>query len=225
MTIEGTVNKSMLLIGLVVAGGYFTWQNAMAMFSGQMAPRIPAWYWPVALGGFVLGLAIVLKKTWAPVLAPVYAVLQGALLGALSALFEMRFPGIVTQAVLCTGGTFVALLMAYKSKLIPVTENFKLGVVAATGGIALVYLVSFGLSFFGINMPYIHDAGPVGIGVSVVITIVAALNLVLDFDFIEKGADKRAPKYMEWYAAFGLLVTLIWLYIEFLRLLSKLRKK
>lgn len=147
------------------------------------------------------------------------------MLGALSAIFEAKYPGIVFQAVLGTMGTFLALLLAYRSHLIRATENFKLGVVAATGGIALVYILQVVLRMFGINMPYINDSGPMGILVSVVIVTIAALNLVLDFDFIEKGAERGAPKYMEWYASFGLLVTLIWLYLEILRLLAKSRKK
>jgi uncharacterized YccA/Bax inhibitor family protein len=155
----------------------------------------------------------------------VYAILEGGALGAISALFEFRYPGIVMQAVLCTFGTFFALLMAYRSKLIQATENFKLGVFAATGGIALVYLIDFGLGFFGHNVPYIHEGGIGGIVVSLFVTVIAALNLVLDFDFIERGAESGAPKYMEWYAAFGLLVTLVWLYLEILRLLSKSRRR
>ena len=137
----------------------------------------------------------------------------------------MRYPGIVIQAVLGTFGTLFALLMAYRSGMIRATENFKLGVAAATGGIFLVYMLSMVLGFFGINIPFIHDSGPIGIGVSLFVVVVASLNLVLDFDFIENGESMGAPKYMEWYAAFGLLVTLIWLYIELLRLLAKLRDR
>jgi uncharacterized YccA/Bax inhibitor family protein len=155
----------------------------------------------------------------------VYAALEGLALGGISALFEARYPGISVQAVMLTFGVFAALLFAYTSRLIRPSENFKLGVVAATGGIALVYLVSIGLSFFGITIPFLHDSGPIGILVSVVIVVIAALNLVLDFDFIETGVARGAPRYMEWYAAFGLLVTLVWLYLEMLRLLSKLRRR
>jgi uncharacterized YccA/Bax inhibitor family protein len=159
------------------------------------------------------------------VTAPVYAVLEGLFLGGISAFYEAQFQGIVIQAVGLTFGTLAALLLAYKSGMIRATENFKLGVAAATGGIMLVYLVSLGMSFFGMRMPYLHESGPLGIGISVFIVVIAALNLVLDFDFIEQGAAQGAPKYMEWYAAFGLLVTLIWLYLEILRLLSKLRSR
>lgn len=226
MTIQGTVNKSLFLILLTMATGYLSWQSAYpGGWAPEAIPVIPFWYLPVLLIAFVLGLVIVFKKTTAPFLAPVYALLEGAALGALSSIFEARYPGIVMQAVFCTFGTFFSLLMAYKSGLIKVTENFKLGVVAATGGIAFVYLIDLLLRFFGMKVPFIHENGPLGIAVSVGITIVAALNLVLDFDFIEDGAKKGAPKYMEWYASFGLLVTLIWLYVEFLRLLAKSRKK
>lgn len=225
MTIEGTVNKSLFLILLVIGAGYLAWMSAYPSgWSAEAVPSIPSWYLPALLGGFVVALIIIFKKTTAPYLAPLYAVLEGAGLGALSAVFEVRYPGIVGQAVMCTFGTLFALLMAYKSQLIKVTENFKLGVVAATGGIAIVYLINFALSFFGKQVPFIHEAGPLGIAISVFITIVAALNLVLDFDFIEKASEQGAPKYMEWYASFGLLVTLVWLYLEFLRLLSKGRR-
>ncbi len=226
MTISGTVNKSFLLIGIVFLTAVWSWQQAFpGGWTWGSQPSIPVWYFPSLIGGFILSLVIIFKPTTSPLLVPIYAVLEGIVLGALSAIFEARYPGIVLQAVLCTMGTFIALLTAYRSHLIRATENFKLGVVAATGGIALVYLMQIILGMFGIQMPFIHDTGPMGIIVSVVIVIVAALNLVLDFDFIEKGAEQGAPKYMEWYASFGLLVTLIWLYLEILRLLSKTRKK
>ncbi|MBX3041384.1 MAG: Bax inhibitor-1/YccA family protein [Bdellovibrionaceae bacterium] len=226
MTIQGTVNKSLFLILLTMFAGYMSWQSAYpGGWSPEAVPTIPPWYLPVILGAFGLSLVIIFKKTTAPFLTPLYALLEGAALGALSSIFEARYPGIVMQAVLCTFGTFISLLLAYKSGLIKATENFKLGVTAATGGIALVYLIDLGLMFFGMRVPFIHENGPIGIAVSVGITIVAALNLVLDFDFIEDGAKSGAPKYMEWYASFGLLVTLIWLYLEFLRLLAKSRKK
>ena len=181
------------------------------------------------IGGLVLGLicAIVLmfKKTWAPVLTPAYALFEGLALGGISATFEVRFPGIVLQAVMATVGVFAALLFAYKTGMIRATENFKLGIVAATGGIGLIYLVGFVLSFFGMSIPLIHESGPIGIGFSLVVVVIASLNLVMDFDFIEEGAESGAPKYMEWYGAFGLTVTLVWLYLEMLRLLSKLQSR
>jgi len=226
MTIEGTVNKSLFLILLVLGGAYFTWTQAFPTgWSTGTPPEILVWYLPAILGAFVLSLVIIFKKTTAPYLAPVYAVLEGAVLGILSSIFEARYPGIVFQAVVCALGTFLALLFSYKTNLIRATDNIKLGICAATGGIALVYLIDLGLHFFGMQVPLIHESGTLGIGVSILITAVAAFNLVLDFDFIETGANARAPKYMEWYAAFGLLVTLVWLYIEMLRLLAKARKK
>jgi uncharacterized YccA/Bax inhibitor family protein len=165
------------------------------------------------------------KPTLAPITTPIYAALEGLALGAISALVEMRFPGIVIQAVALTFGTLFCLLMAYRSGLIQATENFKLGVVAATGGIFMIYMVSWVLSFFGTSVPFIHESGIIGILFSLGVVVIAALNLVLDFDFIEQGAESGAPKYMEWYAAFGLLVTLVWLYIEILHLLMKLRSR
>jgi uncharacterized YccA/Bax inhibitor family protein len=152
-------------------------------------------------------------------------VAEGLFLGGISSIFEAQFPGIVIQAVGLTLGTLVGLLFAYKSGLIKVTENFKLGVAAATGGIFLIYMASFVLGFFGVGIPFIHESGLIGIGFSLVVVVIAALNLVLDFDFIERGAEAGAPKYMEWYGAFGLMVTLIWLYLEMLRLLAKLRSR
>ena len=183
------------------------------------------WMIGSAIGGFVLALITVFKKTAAPITAPLYALVEGVFLGVLSAMFEILYPGIVFQAVTLTFGTLLALLLAYKTGFIKATENFKLGVIAATGGIAIIYLATFVLGFFGINIPFIHGSGTFGIAFSVFVVIIAALNLVLDFDFIESGAERGAPSYMEWYAAFGLLVTLIWLYIEILRLLSKLRSR
>jgi len=178
-----------------------------------------------ALAGFAVAIATVFKKTWAPITAPLYAALEGLVLGGISAMFERSYPGIAVQAVTLTFGVLAALLIAYTSRLIPVTANFRLGVAAATGGIMLVYLASFVLGFFGIAMPFLHDSGPIGIGVSLFIVVIAALNLVLDFDFIEQGAQNNLPKYMEWYAAFGLTVTLVWLYLEIIRLLAKLRSR
>ena len=222
MTIQGTVNKTGLLLILTVLPAAWVWNQ----FFATRDPAVAApWILIGALGGFIVALVTIFKKDWAMVTAPVYAVLEGLFLGGISAFYELRFQGIVIQAVGLTFGTLAALLMAYKSGAIKATENFKLGVAAATGGIAIVYLISIGMGFFGLRMPYLHDAGPIGIGISVFIVVIAALNLVLDFDFIEQGAEQGAPKYMEWYAAFGLMVTLIWLYLEILRLLAKTRRR
>ncbi len=225
MTLQGTVNKSFFLIGLVFIAALFTWEQAFPRGWEQGAiPSLPTWCWPAMIGAFIVSLIIIFKQTTAPYLAPVYAILEGVLLGGISVLFEARYPGIVFQAVLGTAAVFTALLMVYKSGMIKVTDNFRLGVAAATGGIMLIYLLSFVMSFFGSSIPMIHEGGIMGIGFSLVVIGVASMNLVLDFDFIENACDRKAPKYMEWYAAFGLLITLVWLYLEILRLLSKTRK-
>ena len=222
MTIGGTVNKTAILLLLLTITFMWSWKRVMAY--GDMAAIFP-WVIGALIASLVFLFITIFKKTAAPISAPGYALAEGVLLGAISAIFELQYPGIVFQAILLTFGTLFALLGAYKSGLIKATENFKLGVVAATGGIALVYLISFVMSFFGGGFGFIHDSGPLGIGFSIFVIIIAALNLVLDFDFIEEGAKRGAPKYMEWYGAFGLLVTLVWLYIEILRLLSKLQRR
>lgn len=222
MTLNGTVNKTAFMLILVFAGALYTWD----MYSGpESMANITPWMMGGAIGGLLMALVTVFKKTWAPITAPIYALLEGLFIGGISAMFEARFPGIVMQAVGLTFGTLAALLMAYRSGLIRATENFKLGVVAATGGIFLVYMVNMVMGLFGHSMGFIHSNGLIGIGFSAVVVVVAALNLVLDFDFIESGVDAGAPKYMEWYGAFGLVVTLVWLYLEILRLLSKLQSR
>ncbi|MDA1274241.1 MAG: Bax inhibitor-1/YccA family protein [Verrucomicrobia bacterium] len=219
MTINGTVHKTAALLFLLVCSAAYTWH--LARSGGSAAP----WMMVGGIGGFVAALVTIFKKTWAPITAPIYALFEGLLLGGLSAFFAARFEGIVGEAVMLTFGTLFSLLLAYRSGFIRATENFKLGVVAATGGIFLVYFVGFILRFFGTQIPFIHESGLIGIGFSLFVVVIASLNLVLDFDFIEQGAEHGAPKYMEWYAAFGLMVTLIWLYIEMLHLLSKLRSR
>ncbi len=216
MTIQGTVWKSWALLALVVMAGSWSWKNPELVMRSYLV-------W--ALAGLGVAIATIIKKTWAPVTAPLYAALQGVTLGAISMMFEMRFPGIVMQAVILTFGTLGALLLAYQSGWIKVTQNFRLGLFAATFGIMLTYLVNFGMSFFGKSIPLIHQASPMGIAFSGVVVIIAALNLVMDFDFIEQGAGSGAPKYMEWFGAFGLMVTLIWLYLEILHLMSKIASR
>jgi len=220
MTIQGTVNKTAIMLCCLLLSAGWTWN--MFYSSGNPALVMP-WMIGGAIGGFVVALITVFKKTAAPVTAPIYALLEGLFIGGISSIFEAKYPGIVIQAVGLTFGTLFALLFAYKSGLIKATENFKLGVAAATGSIMLIYVASMLLGFFGISIPFIHDSGPFGILFSLVVVVIAALNLVLDFDFIEHGAEQGVPKFMEWYAAFGLMVTLVWLYIEMLRLLAKLR--
>lgn len=220
MTLQGAVNKTVALLALVVIGAGYTWN----LYYNQGPAAVQPWMFGGLIGGLVLALITVFKAQWAPKTAPLYAVLEGLALGGISAMFEARFPGIVIQAVGLTFGTLFALLVLYKSRVIRVTENFRLGIFAATGGIALVYLVSVVGRMFGWEMPLIHESGPLGILFSLFVVGVAALNLVLDFDFIERG-DGVAPRYMEWYAAFGLIVTLVWLYLELLRLLAKLKER
>ena len=221
MTIGGTVNKTAILLALVLITAIYTWGR---FYSTQDPTAVLPLVWTGGIGGLVVAFVTVFKKEWAGVTAPLYGLLEGFVVGGISAIFEAKFPGIVIQAVGLTLGTLACLLMAYKSGLIKPTENFKLGVVAATGGIALVYLVSMVMSMFGKPIGFIHDSGTFGILFSAFVVVIAALNLVLDFDFIEAGAEAGAPKYMEWYGAFGLTVTLVWLYLEMLRLLAKLRR-
>lgn len=224
MSLNGTVNKTGLLLLLTVLTAAFAWSKTMTA-TGEVAPGAMMYLIGGAIGGFVLGLVTAFKKEWSPVTAPMYALVEGFFLGSISAIYNAQFQGIVLQAVMLTFGTLFALLFAYRSGLIKATENFKLGVAAATGGIALIYIATIALSFFGIKIPYIHESGLIGIGFSLFVIVIAALNLVLDFDFIENGVEAGAPKYMEWYGAFGLMVTLVWLYIEFLRLLAKLQSR
>ncbi len=222
MSLNGTVNKTGFLLLLSVLTAAFAWSQTLTP-TGELAAGAKVYLWGGLIGGLVLALVTAFKKEWSPVTAPLYAIAEGFFLGAISAIYNAQFQGIVMQAVLLTFGTLFALLFAYRSGLIRATENFKLGVVAATGGIMLVYLASIVLRMFGTDIPLIHESGIIGIGFSLFVVVIAALNLVLDFDFIETGVEAGAPKYMEWYGAFGLMVTLVWLYLEFLRLLSKLR--
>jgi len=220
--LNGTVHKTALLLIGLIATAAITWRRTM--LTEDLSTLYP--YFAVGIiGGLVVGFITAFKMEWSPVTAPLYCVLQGLFLGIFSAIFEQKFPGIVFQAVSLTFGTLASLLLAYQTGLIKATENFKLGVTAATGGIMLIYLINFAMSFFGSGIPYIHESGTFGILFSLFVVVIAALNLVLDFDFIENGVEQKAPKYMEWYAAFGLLVTLIWLYLEILRLLAKMRSK
>ena len=219
MTVNGTINKTLILLVLLVIPAVWVWNS---FYEGGMQ-NVSTWIWVGVIGGLIFAIVTIFKQTWAPYTAPIYALLEGLFIGGISAMMEAQYPGIVFQAVALTFGTLAALLVAYRAKIIVVTEKFKMGVVAATGGIFIVYMLSFVLGIFGVNIPLIHSNGLFGIGFSLFVVVIAALNLVLDFDFIEKGAEHGAPKFMEWYGAFGLVVTLVWLYIEFLRLLSKLR--
>ncbi len=221
MTIQGTVSKTGILLFLAFISASWTWKQ----FFFFENPAVSTYITIGLIGGLIAAMVGIFRPQSAPIAAPIYAVFEGLFLGGISSIFEMRFPGIVIQAVGLTFGTLLALLFAYKSRIIKPTENFKLGVAAATGGIFFMYMASFILGFFGIAIPFIHGSGMFGIGISAVIVVIAALNLVLDFDFIEQGAEDGAPKFMEWRAALGLMITLVWLYIEILHLLSKLRSR
>ncbi|MCA1020747.1 Bax inhibitor-1/YccA family membrane protein [Halobacillus litoralis] len=218
MTLGGTIAKIAVLFLFLLGTAGYTWYQYAQGADVTMMMLIGA------LGGLVFALVTAFIPKAAPVTAPIYAALEGFLIGGLSAFAEGAYSGIVIQAVSLTLAVMAALLFLYASRIIKVTRNFRLMVVSATLGIFLVYLVQFILQFFGMEVPYLHSSGPIGIGISLFITAIAALNLVLDFDFIEQGVDRGAPKHMEWYGAFGLIVTLVWLYIEILRLLQKIRR-
>ena len=222
MTVEGAVNKTALLLFLVAVPAAWMWTK---VFHAQSLEAVMPWMIGGLVGGFVAALVTIFKASWAPVTAPIYAVLEGLAIGGLSAIFELQYRGIVIQAVALTFGTLLCMLAAYRTGLIKVTDKFRMGVVAATGAIALFYLVTMILSFFHVTVPFVYGGGTISIVVSLVIVVVAALNLALDFDFIDRAAGAGAPKYVEWYAGFGLIVTLIWLYLELLRLLGNLRRR
>ena len=217
MTLGGTVNKTALSLVILLVAASYVWNR------GADDPSLGAWIMVSVRGGARRRHGDRFKQKCAPYTTPVYAALEGVALGGISVVFEAMNPGIVSQAVFLTFGTLGALLAAYRSGVIRATENFKLGVAAATGGIALLYLLSSVLGFFGVSVPLIHSSGTFGILFSVFVVVIAALNLVLDFDFIEQGVARGAPKHMERYGAFGLLVTLVWLYLEILHLLAKLQ--
>ena len=223
MTLEGTVNKTGMLLALLVLSATYTWN--LFFQDGNPAAVMPATIGG-AIGGLVFALVTIFKKQWAGITAPIYALLQGLFLGGISAIFESQYPGIVIQATGLTLGTLAALLLLYKLGIIKPTENFRLMIVSATMGIGVLYLISFVMNMFGsTGIGFIHSNGLFGIGFSLFVVAIAALNLVLDFDFIEQGSEQGAPKYMEWFGAFSLMVTLIWLYLEMLRLLAKLRSR
>jgi len=218
MTLSGTVNKAAMLLTLVLIGAMWVWN---IYFTSHRMDDITPYLWVGVLGGLVVSLVTIFNKPISPYTSPVFAVLEGFAIGGISAMYETRQPGIALQAVGLTFGTLACMLAAYRFQIIKVTENFKMGVVAATGGIAILYLVDMVLMFFGHPVSMIHEGGVMGIGFSLIVVGIAALNLVMDFDFIANGVAQRNPKYMEWYSAFGLVVTLVWLYLEIIRLLSK----
>jgi len=222
MTVEGTINKTALLAFLVIVPAAWIWSEVVR---AQSLETVIPWMVGGMIGGFIAALVTIFKKDWAPVTAPIYALFEGLAIGGLSAVLNLQYHGIVIQAVALTFGVLLCMLAAYRTGLIKVTDRFRMVVVAATGAIALMYLVSMLLSFFHVTVPFVFGGGTAGIVLSLVIVGVAALNLALDFDFIEQATNAGAPKYVEWYAAFGLMVTLIWLYLEILRLLGQLRRR
>jgi uncharacterized YccA/Bax inhibitor family protein len=223
MTLQGTINKSFLLLVVLLAGAFWPWSQYLTTGDASVvqAPLLIG-----AIGGFILALIISFKANLAPVLSIPYAALEGLVLGSISAIFERRYPGIAIQAVGLTFAVFAVMLVAYKLGIIRATERFRAVVIGATLSIAVVYAISMLLGMFHVQAPLmvLNSGSPLGIIISLVIVGVAALNLILDFNFIESGAAQGAPRYMEWYGAFALLVTMVWLYLEILRLLSKVRR-
>ncbi|MEP3482703.1 MAG: Bax inhibitor-1/YccA family protein [Fuerstiella sp.] len=231
MTISGTVTKTLIALVLCFLTAGFTFNLYSEAVVNVGLEAAVGKIMPYMLGGLVVGLiasiATMFKQTWAPMTTPVYALAEGFFLGGISAVVQSQFPDvpIAFQALGLTFATAAVMLFAYQTGLIKVTEKLRAGIVAATGAIALLYLVSMGMNFFEMRMPYIHDSGMIGIGFSIFVVGLAAFNLLLDFDLIENLSHQRAPKYMEWYGAFALMVTLVWLYIEILRLLAKLNRR
>ena len=221
MTLQGTVNKTGLLLLCVVATAAWTWGLARSESPQATLP----WMMGGLIGGLIVAIVTIFKKEWSPITAPIYALLEGLAIGGISSLIDLAYHGIAIQAVGLTFGTLAVMLAAYSSGLIRATRKFTIGVVAATGGIFVVYMVDMIMGFFGSHVPLINSTSPLGIGISVFIVIIAALNLILDFNLIETGVRGGAAKYMEWYGAFALMVTLIWLYLEILRLLAKMRER
>ncbi len=224
MTVNGTLQKFGFLFLMVMATAFYAWKEVLG--GGGNAQLF---IYGGAFGGLGVAILLIFKKEWAPYLAPAYALLEGLFVGAISAYYHAAFaemaPNIIFNAVGLTFGTAIAMYLLYSFKIIKATEKFKSIIITATAGIAIFYLISIALGFFGISIPFLHEGSAIGIGFSLFVVALAALNLILDFDMIEKGAELGAPKYMEWYGAFGLLVTIVWLYLEILRLLSKLNKR
>lgn len=232
MRVSGSLSAASVLLAILVVAGWFGWQSVHIVtsaihFDGTRSVRtpIPGWLIPALLGGFVVALVTIRKPRIARFTGPVYSVIEGLAVGAVSHVYEAQYKGIVLQAVGLTVGVFVMMLVLYATKTIRVTDKLRSGVIAATGAVMLVYLATIALRMFGADVPMIHQAGPIGIGFSLLVVGIAAFNLLLDFDFIDRGVRMGAPRYMEWYAGFGLMVALVWLYLELLRLLSKLRSR
>lgn len=224
MTVNGTVNKVALMGLIVFATAVYSWNILMSHVSVEEGySNVMPYMIGGAIGGFIAAMIMIFSPKSSRFLAPIYAALEGLFLGGISAILELSYPGIAIQAILGTFGVLFALLISYRAGLIKATERFKRIVFTATAGVAIIYFISIVAGFFGYEIPMIHESGTMGIVFSLVVVVIAALNLIIDFDFIEKNAQRGAPKWMEWYAAFGLILTLVWLYLEILRLLSKLR--
>ena len=211
MTAQGAVNKSFILFGIMLVTAVVSFANPHPLFM-----------WGGAIGGLIVVLIAAFKQHLSPTLAPLYAALEGLFVGALTAIYAAAFAGIVFQAVTLTFALLFLMLFFYKAGIIKVTEKLRSGVMMATGAVLLVYVVNMVMGFFGVNLPYLHPGGMIGIGISLVIIGISSMNLLLDFDNFEKGEQYGAPAYMEWFSAMGLLITLVWLYVEILRLLSML---
>ena len=224
MTVKGTLQKFGFLFLMVLGSSFYSWKEFAE--GGNVTPML----WTGVIGGLVIGIVLVFKPIWSPFLAPLYALLQGLFIGAISAMYNTAFaemaPNIVINAVGLTFGVAAAMYLLYSFRIIKATEKFKSVIIAATVGIGIFYLLVIVLRAFGFdNMPFLHQGSILGIGFSLFVVAIAALNLILDFDMIEQGTEMGAPKYMEWYGAFGLLVTMVWLYLEILRLLSKISSR
>ncbi len=224
MTVQGTIGKTFALLAIVFATAIWSWGEVS---HHNLQPIVPI---VAVIGGFILSIATIMKPQWSPWTAPLYAGFQGVFLGVLSYWVEVGLhgrgvplPGVAIQAVSLTSATLCCMLFVYTTGIVKVTDKLRAGVMAATGAVCLVYMVSMVLGLFGVSVPFLHTATPIGIGISLVIVGIAAFNLLLDFDFIEKASRSDAPKFMEWYGAFGLMVTLVWLYIEILRLLQQIQ--
>ena len=226
MTIRGSVNKTLILLALAIASGAYTWR----VFTTSIDPNafVP-WMFGGMIGGLIMSLIVIFRPKTAAWAAPIYAIFEGLFLGAISAWFEYsfgaQFPGIVLTAVAITALTLLVMLMLYRSGIVKMNNKLRGGIITATGTVALFYLVTLVMSLFGADTTVVHGSGMLSIGISVVIVIIAAMNFLLDFEFIEKGSAAGMPKYMEWYGAFGLMLTIVWLYLEILKLLAKLANR
>jgi uncharacterized YccA/Bax inhibitor family protein len=222
MTVRGSMNKFGFMMIMLMAGAVYNWHLFEEMKQGTMNTLMMVGI----IGGLIAAIGIMFKPNWAPVLAPIYALLEGLFVGGISAImnaaFAEKYPGLVMQAVGLTFGVALSMFLLYNFRVIKATERFKSIIMMATLGIGIFYLITMVLGFFGVNVSFMRDSSMLSIGISLFVVAIAALNLILDFDMIEQSAERGAPKFMEWYGAFGLMVTIVWLYIEMLKLLSKL---